>query len=121
MQKQRGQIFLMTLLTLSTVLTAGVILITIFTRDLKLSSETVTSVKSLYAADSEVERTMYYKFKDQYPDLNIQDATTTSCMNPTKTPTTLVSACPIDCEKGSECIKATGLIGKISRGLEVDF
>jgi len=123
MRKQKAQIFIMTILVLSTVLTAGVILITIFTRDLKLAGETITSVKALYVADSEVERLLYYKFKDTLPasiQYNLSpEPQTNSCMNPEKSP---VPQCSSGCENGgSECIKSVGTIGSVSRGLEVDF
>jgi len=128
MRKQKAQIFIMTILVLSTVLTAGVILITIFTRDLRLASETITSVKALYVADSEVERLLYYKFKDTLPTsitYNLSpEPQTNSCMNPVKSPVpedSSITQC-YGCEKvNSECIKSVGTIGSISRGLEVDF
>ena len=118
MRKQKAQIFIMTILVLSTVLTAGVILITIFTRDLKLASETITSVKALYVADSEVENLLYYKFKNASSTVKYNlspEPQTNSCMYPEEN-----SCSP--CENNhSECIKSVGTIGSISRGLEVDF
>ena len=122
MKKQKAQIFIMTILVLSTVLTAGVILITIFTRDLKLAGETITSVKALYVADSEVENLLYYKFKNTSSTVQYNlspEPQTNSCMNPEKSP---VPQCSSGCENGgSECIKSVGTIGSVSRGLEVDF
>jgi len=122
MRKQKAQIFIMTILVLSTVLTAGVILITIFTRDLKLASETITSVKALYVADSEVENLLYYKFKNASSTVTYNlspEPQTNSCMTPEKPS---VPQCSSSCENGGlECIKSVGTIGSISRGLEVDF
>jgi len=122
MRKQKAQIFIMTILVLSTVLTAGVILITIFTRDLRLASETITSVKALYVADSEVENLLYYKFQNTSSTIQYNlspEPQTYSCMSPEKSP---VPQCTSGCENGgSECIKSVGTIGSISRGLEVDF
>lgn len=124
MKKKSGQIFLMTLLVLSTVLTAGVILITIFTRDLKLSNETTTSAQALYVADSVIEEKLYQKFKNgtstlafiifnPQPTFQFCEVSLNNTTNP----------CNSTCEAVSsqECLKATGTIGAISRGLEVDF
>jgi hypothetical protein len=67
MKKPKGQIFLMSILILSVVLTAGMVLIAIFIRDLKQSTETSASVKAFYAADSAMEWQLYNTFND--PDL----------------------------------------------------
>jgi len=67
MKKPKGQIFLMSILILSVVLTAGLVLMAIFVRDLKQSTETSASVKAFYAADSAMEWQLYNSFND--PDL----------------------------------------------------
>jgi len=59
MKKLKGQIFLMSILILSVVLTAGIVLMAIFVRDLKQSTETSASVKAFYAADSAMEWQLY--------------------------------------------------------------
>ena len=59
MKKLKGQIFLMSILILSVVLTAGMVLMAIFVRDLKQSTETSASVKAFYAADSAMEWQLY--------------------------------------------------------------
>jgi len=66
MKKPKGQIFLMSILILSVVLTAGLVLMAIFVRDLKQSTETSASVKAFYAADSAMEWQLYNSFN---PDL----------------------------------------------------
>jgi hypothetical protein len=67
MKKLKGQIFLMSMLILSVVLTAGMVLMAIFIKDLKQSTETSLSVKAFYAADSAMEWQLYNTFND--PDL----------------------------------------------------
>ena len=57
----------MSILILSVVLTAGLVLMAIFVRDLKQSTETSASVKAFYAADSAMEWQLYNSFND--PDL----------------------------------------------------
>ena len=56
-----GQVFLLSLMLLAAVSVMGVILITVFTQDLKLAYESSESTKALYAADSEMERLLYWE------------------------------------------------------------
>lgn len=117
----------MTVLVLSTVLTAGIILITIFTRDLKVSTETILSAQALYAADSEIERLSYYKFnlEDLPPLINYKYSVQTKyCMKPLKNLSDVnigIEEC-LSCENdNADCIKASGQIGSVERNMEVYF
>ncbi len=59
-KKSKGQVFLLSILLLSAVLVMGMTLIIISTRDLKLAYQSSESTKALYAADSEMERLLYW-------------------------------------------------------------
>lgn|GEM_PF-1588564 len=64
-KKSKGQVFLLSLMLLAAVSIMGVILITVFTQDLKLAYESSESTKALYAADSEMERLLYWELVDE--------------------------------------------------------
>jgi len=59
-KKFKGQVFLLSILLLSSILVMGITLIIISTRDLKLAYQSSESTKALYAADSEMERLLYW-------------------------------------------------------------
>jgi len=111
MKKPKGQIFLMSILILSVVLTAGMVLMAIFIRDLKQSTETSASVKAFYAADSAMEWQLYNTFND--PDITepqmANDSQIVSYQNNFNSVT------------GTGNIKTIGLSGKAKRGIEINF
>ncbi len=77
--KPKGQVFLLSIMLLAAVSVMGITLITVFTQDLKLASQSSESVKALYAADSEMERLLYWglvkeKQGDQ-PSLSMDNGT----------------------------------------------
>lgn len=58
-RKSKGQVFLLSILILSAVMTASLLLILVFTKDLRHSVETSESVKAFYAADAAMEWQIY--------------------------------------------------------------
>jgi len=58
-KKYSGQIFLLSVLILSVIMTAALFLVAIFTKDLRRSVETSESVKAFYAADAAMEWQIY--------------------------------------------------------------
>jgi len=106
-----GQIFLMSILILSAVMTSALFLMSIFIKDFRQSIETSESVKAFYAADSAMEWQIFNTFND--PDANRpimqnlnQDLTDFYYENNYLT---------------THNIKTTGVSKKVRRGLEVRF
>jgi len=64
-KKLKGQVFLLSILLLSSILVMGITLIIISTRDLKLAYQSSESTKALYAADSEMERLLYWTLVEE--------------------------------------------------------
>lgn len=64
-KKPKGQVFLLSIMLLAAVSVMGVILITVFTQDLKLAYESSESTKALYAADSDMERLLYWELVEE--------------------------------------------------------
>jgi len=60
---KKGQVFLISVLVLSAVFVLGVILITLYIRELKFSRESINSTKAFYAADAAMEWAMYEVFQ----------------------------------------------------------
>jgi hypothetical protein len=58
-KKRLGQVFLLSILILSVIITSALLLATIFTKDLRRSTETAESVKAFYAADTVMELEIY--------------------------------------------------------------
>ncbi|MGC8651287.1 MAG: hypothetical protein ACP5RX_01570 [Minisyncoccia bacterium] len=115
MLKPKGQIFLMSILILSVVLTAGIVLMAIFIKDLKQSTETSTSVKALYAADGAMEWQLY-------------DTFVAATSSPNNLFTNGASCCSSDLIKnqfqkdtGTGYIQAIGVAGNTRRGIEINF
>jgi hypothetical protein len=116
MKKPKGQIFLMSILILSVVLTAGMVLMAIFIKDLKQSTETSASAKAFYAADSAMEWQLYKTFVN--PD----------APSPLQPFENGASCCSIGLVKntyneatGSRSIQTIGVVGNVRRGIEVNF
>lgn len=108
LRKPKGQIFLMSLLILSAVLILGLILLSIFTKDLRQAIETPESIKAFYAADSCMEWQLYNSFND--PDI-LEKPTMTNNTN---------------CEYKNTFalngqIQTIGISKKVRRGLEIKF
>ncbi len=107
MKKIKGQIFLMSLLILNAVLILGLILLSIFTKDLRQAIETSESVKAFYAADSCMEWQLYNSFND--PDQ--------------AKPQMKIS---VDCDYSNSFeingkIQTIGVSRNVKRGLEIRF
>lgn len=114
MKKNKGQIFLMSILVLSVVLTAGIVLIAIFVKDLKQTIETSTSVKALYAADSAMEWQLYSTFVT--PTTSSPSFTNgASCCS-----TELINN-QYDKTTGTGYIQTLGVAGNTRRGIEINF
>ena len=62
--KNKGQIFLMSVLILSAVIAMGILLIGTYTRDLRLAYQTGQSGKAFYASDAAMEWQMYKVFAE---------------------------------------------------------
>jgi len=107
MKKPKGQIFLMSILILSVVLTAGMVLMAIFIKDLKQSTETSASVKAFYAADSAMEWQLYNTLSGFTALEPIMTNDTTFESN-NKYETTSI-------------IQTIGIAGNIRRGIEINF
>lgn len=108
MKKPKGQIFLMSILILSVVLTAGMVLMAIFIKDLKLSTETSASVKAFYAADSAMEWQLYNTLSGSTALEPIMTNDTTFESNNSDYETTCM-------------IQTIGIAGNIRRGIEINF
>jgi len=107
MEKPKGQIFLMSILILSVVLTAGLVLMAIFVRDLKQSTETSASVKAFYAADSAMEWQLYNTLSGSTVDkLTMDNDTQFDYKNEYES-------------KG--IIQTIGIAGNTRRGIEINF
>lgn len=106
MKKPKGQIFLMSILILSVVLTAGMVLMAIFIRDLKQSTETSTSVKAFYAADSAMEWQLYNSFNPDLSQPTMTNDTSFGWKNYYETTGT---------------IQTIGIAGNTRRGIEINF
>lgn len=107
MRKDKGQIFLMSVLILSVVLTAGLVLMAIFIKDLKQAGETSASVKAFYAADSAIEWQLYNQFNDpDIPSPQMENETSFIYKNDYET---------------LGRIQAIGIAGKVRRGIEINF
>ncbi len=59
MEKLKGQVFLMSILLLTIVSVAGIIVLTVFNRHLKMSYEIGESIRALFVADSCIEWQVY--------------------------------------------------------------
>ena len=102
-----GQIFLMSILILSVVMTSALFLMSIFIKDFRQSIETSESVKAFYAADSAMEWQIFNT-------LNDPDASAPVMMNTTN----------YDFQNNyltTRNIKTTGVSKEVRRGLEVTF
>lgn len=116
MKKSKGQIFLMSILILSVVLTAGMVLMAIFIKDLKQSTETSTSVKAFYAADSAMEWQLYKTFVDSSVSSPLQPFENgASCCSNDLVNNTYNEA------TGSGNIQTIGVAGNVRRGIEINF
>ena len=114
MKKLSGQIFLMSVLVLSVVLTSGMVLMMLFTRDLKASFDTSQSLKAFYAADSGLEGQLYNIFTNtniQPASGNLNSEVFFECST-----TTIDTAIKI------QCVGKVGTAERaIKRGIEVNF
>jgi len=105
--KLKGQIFLMSILVLSVVLIAGLLLMTIFTKDLRRALETSHSVEAFYAADSAMEWQLYNTLRGSI------------ISGPSMTNNT-----SFDCQNNYSTlgnIQCIGIASNIRRGIEVNF
>lgn len=107
-KKFKGQIFLMSLLILSAVLILALILLSIFTKDLRQAVETPESVKAFYAADSCMEWQLYNSFNDSDIPNKPQMTNNTSCEYH-------------NTFESNGQIKTIGISRKVRRGLEIKF
>ncbi|MBP8718409.1 MAG: hypothetical protein KBI07_04920 [Candidatus Atribacteria bacterium] len=100
----------MSVLVLSVVLTSGMVLMMLFTRDLKASFDTSQSIKAFYAADSGMEGQLYNIITNtnvQPASGNLNQETSFTC----STTTTQI-----------QCIGMVGTSGRaVKRGIEVNF
>jgi hypothetical protein len=97
----------MSILILSVVLTAGMVLMMVFIKDLKQSVETSLSVQAFYAADSAMEWQLYAKFN---PNSSYAVA---PIMNNS---TSFEYATSND-----QILQTIGTIGNVSRGIQTNF
>ena len=97
----------MSILVLSVVLIAGLILMTIFTKDLRRSVETSLSVEAFYAADSAMEWQLYGFFNSP-PDLN--------AIKPVMT-----NGVSFDYATSPNQIQTIGIKGDVRRAIETNF
>lgn len=117
-QRNKGQIFLLSMLVLSTVLTASVLLSSIFIRDIKLSMGITNSVQAFYIADSVAEAQLYKKFKN----IDLTPSFTETFLKDINYNYNFFTSVDSNCSVGvTECIKAVGEVGQVSRGLEIGF
>ena len=100
----------MSILILSVVLTAGMVLMAIFIRDLKQSTETSTSVKAFYAADSAMEWQLYNTFNDP----KVYEPTGPSMTNNTSFEWK-------NYYETTGTIQTIGIAGNTRRGIEINF
>ena len=108
-KRNKGQIFLMSLLLLSAVLILALILLSTFTKDLRQAIETPQSVKAFYAADACMEWQLYNTFND--PDIEYKPAMkddTTYCEYQNTFQT-------------NGRIETIGISKKVRRGIEIRF
>ena len=107
-KRNKGQIFLMSLLLLSAVLILALILLSTFTRDLRQAIETPESIKAFYAADACMEWQLYNTFNS--PDIDekptMKNDTYCEYQNTFET---------------NGMIKTVGISKKIKRGIEIRF
>lgn len=97
----------MSILILSVVLTAGMVLMAIFIRDLKQTTETSASVKAFYAADSAMEWQLYNTLSGSTsPELSMSNNTSFEWQNNYET-------------LGK--IQTIGIAGNTRRGIEINF
>lgn len=106
MFKHRGQIFLLSILILSAVLIIGLVLMTVFIKDLKQSTETSVSMQAFYAADSAIEWQIYSIFHPNFPRPDMTNNTSFEWQNDYDT---------------SGKIQAIGIAGNTRRGIEINF
>ena len=97
----------MSILVLSVVLIAGLLLMTIFTKDLRRALETSYSVEAFYAADSAMEWQLYGYFNSGV-DLNEIDPKMTNDTS-------------FECSISPNHINAIGMKGGVRRGIETNF
>ena len=76
---KKGQVFLISVLVLSAVFVLGVILITLYIRELKFSRESINSTKAFYAADAAMEWAMYEVF--QQTSIQGPNNSSVDCLN----------------------------------------
>jgi uncharacterized alpha/beta hydrolase family protein len=121
MKKPKGQIFLMSILILSVVLTAGIVLMAIFIRDLKQATETSASVEAFYAADSAMEWQLYNTFND--PDLYSSNLNGSDLdLSPDKRMMTNETHYEWKNEYSTKNkIQTIGIAGNTRRGIEANF
>ena len=97
----------MSILVLSVVLIAGLLLMTIFTKDLRRALETSYSVEAFYAADSAMEWQLYGYFNSGV-DLNE--------INPE-----MINDTSFDYSTFPNQIKTIGIKGEVRREIETNF
>ena len=108
-----GQIFLMSILILSAVMTSALLLMSIFIKDFRQSIETSESVKAFYAADSAMEWQIYCSLN------NLDDSGCMSIKPEMKNLTEYENRNYYLTTTNN--IKTTGVSKKVRRGLEVNF
>jgi len=116
MQPRRpsGQVFLLSVMILSAVLIAGLMLMSIFTKDLRLATETSRSVEAFYAADSAMEWQLYQTFVGTInPPQSPFPSNGAKCCLPDLYENTYNE------ETGTGIIRTIGVSGKVKRGIEV--
>jgi len=107
-KRNKGQIFLMSLLLLSAVLILALILLSTFTRDLRQAIETPESIKAFYAADACMEWQLYNTFNSTHIKEKPTMKNDTSCEYQNTF------------EKDGR-IQTVGISKKIRRGIEIRF
>jgi len=123
MKKPKGQIFLMSMLILSVVLTAGMVLMAIFIKDLKQSTETSASVKAFYAADSAMEWQLYNSFNpDLYSSEHYSSNLSDSGLSVSKQIMTNETHFEWNNDyETKDMIQTIGIAGNTRRGIEINF
>lgn len=110
MKGYKGQIFVMSILILSSVMVVGMLLITAFARDIRQATESSESVRAFYAADSGIEWELYKTFvneKASGPSIEGANISTKNLL--------------INGGTEEKSIKSIGICGKVKRGMEMYF
>lgn len=110
MKRFKGQIFIMSIVVLSSVMMVGLLLITAFTKGLRQANQSTDSLKAFYAADSGLEWELYKTFVNENVNKPTIERATIDTFNSFLSPSARFNS-----------IKAVGEYGEVRRGLELYF